>query len=247
MIHPTLILISFRARRMIALRPSGDRRHVPTRGQETWRTFDAECSTDPLRLGFRSLESLNEESLAPGEGFELRPSKNTEVFTYVREGTLTEEDPSGRSKVLEMGECRCVTVGSGTTHRAVNRSLTAYAHAFQCCITPDGKDLKSRSQQRRFPVAERRGILRLTVSPDGKDGSLRMHQDIRVYSSLMDPGHHLIHELAPRRAAWLHVVKGRIQLIDQSLGAGDGASLVDEAAVSWTAVEPSEILLFDLA
>lgn len=232
---------------MITLRRSGERRHLPSQGQDTWKTFDEECLADPLRLGFRTLESLNEEALGPGRSFLLRPSKDTEVFTYVREGTLTHEDPSGRTGVLDMGECRRSSVGSGTTHRAVNRSLTGNAHIFHCSFTPARKDFKARAEQKRFPTAERRGILRLAVSPDGKDGSLRMAQDIRVYSSLLDPGHHLVHELAPRRAAWLHVVKGRIQLIDHSLRAGDGASLVDEAAVSWTAQEPSEILLFDLA
>ena len=114
------------------------------------------------------------------------------------------------------------------------------------------RDLRSKGppvhpEQKRFPVTERRGILRLMDSPDGKDGSLRMHPDIRVYSSLLDIGHHLIHELAPGRGAWLYGVKGRIRLFDHVLRAGDGASLVDEAAVSWTSLEPSEILPFDLA
>ena len=232
---------------MITLRRSGERRHIPGRGQDTWMTFNPESLQDPLRLGFRTLEALNEQMLAPGIGFLIRPDRNTEMFTYVQQGTLVQEDASGRTRVLERGECRCSTVGSGTTHRTVNGSLTEYAHAFQCCITPDREDLYRRPQQKRFPVAERRGILRLTASPQGIDGSLRMHQDIRVYSSLLDPGHHLIHELACRRAAWLHVVSGRIQLIEHRLGSGDGACLVEEPAASWTALEPSEILLFDFA
>ncbi len=210
-------------------------------------TFDAESPADPLRLGFRSLETLNEERLAPGMGFLLHPQKDMEVLTYVLEGTLSEEDPSGGRRALETGECRRSSARSGTRHRAVNRSLTDSAHAFQSCIKPNRKDPRSRVEQKRFPLAGRRGILRLMASSDGKDESLRMDQDIRIYSSLLDPGHHLVHELVPGRAAWLHVVKGRIRLVDHELRAGDGASLVDEAAVSWTAQEPSEILLFDLA
>lgn len=206
-------------------------------------TFDSECPTDLLGRGFRALESLNEDGLAPGTSFLLQPRKDIEVLTYVREGTLTQEDSLGRTSVLQVGECG----RSGARHRAANGSLTQYAHAFQCSITSARRDPRSRPEQKRFPVAERRGILRLMGSPDGKDGSLRMHQDVRVYSSLLDIGHHLVHELALGRGAWLHVVKGRIQLFDHGLRAGDGASLVDEAAVSWTAQEPSEILLFDLA
>ncbi len=209
-------------------------------------TFDAECAADPLRMGFRTLKSLNEEGLAPGAGFLLKPDRDLEVLTYVWEGSLIEESPSGKTTVLEVGECRRSTARSGTTHRAVNGSLTGHSHAFLCCIASDRKDLKSRSEQRRFPVAERRGVSRLLASPDGKDASLKMHHDVRVYSSLLDPGHHLIHELVPGRSAWVQVVKGRIQLVDHGLRAGDGASFVDEAAVSLTAQEPSEILLFDL-
>jgi len=193
------------------------------------------------------LESLNEEGLAPGEGFLLRPLKDIEVFTYVWEGALTQEGLSGKTGVLDAGECHHASARSGTERRASNASLTDHTLAFQCCIALDRKDVKHRSQQKRFSVAERKGILRLMASPDGKDASLRLHQDIRIYSSLLDPGHHMIHELASGRGAWLHLVKGRIRLVDHALRSGDGAALVDEAAVSLTAQEPSEILLFDLA
>lgn len=210
-------------------------------------TFDAESPADPLRRGFRTLESLNEERLAPGMKLLLQPLKNLEVLTYVQEGALIEEEPSGKIRALEVGECRRSSARSGTPRWAVNRSLTEYAHAFQSCTSPGPKVPRARIEQKRFPVADRRGMLRLLASPDGKDESLQMRRDIRIYSSLLDPGHHLIHELAPSRAAWLHLVKGRIQLVDHILRAGDGACLVEEAAVSWTAQEASEILLFDLA
>lgn len=232
---------------MIVLRRSEERRHVRTRGQDTWRTFDADSPTDPLRKGFRALESFNEEGLAPGVGSLLHLRRDIEILTYVREGTLIHEDTSGRRNVINIGECRRCSAASGTTHRAFNRSLRGKTQAFQCCIIPDREHIQFRPEQKRFPLAERRGMLRLVASPDGEAGSLRIHQDIRVYSSILDPGHHLVHEIAPSRGAWLHVVQGRIRLVDQELRAGDGASLVEEAAVSLTAGEPSEILLFDLA
>lgn len=210
-------------------------------------TFDSERPTDSLNMGFRALESLNEVGLAPEATFLLQPSRDIEVLTYVREGTLTQKDCWGKTRVLEVGECGCSGVQSGTKHRADNRSLTQYARAFQCIVASGRGSPKPRSERRRFPFAERRGILRLMASPDGKDGSLRMDRDIRIYSSVLEIGHHLIHELAPGRGAWLHVVKGRIQLFDHALRSGDGASLVEEPAVSWTAQESSEILLLDLA
>lgn len=225
---------------MITLRKSEERRHVRRAGQDCWRTFDP-------GLGFRTLNFLNEERLSPGRGFPVEVPEDAEILTYVLEGTLVEEDASGGKIVLHSGECRRSRASSGFRPRMINPSATDVAHAFQSSFTSSRKDARPGVEQKRFPFTERRGILRLTASPDGKDGSLRLDQDLRIYSALLDPGHHLIHELAPGRGAWIHVVKGRIQLVDLLLGTGDGASVVDEAAVSWTARERSEILLFDLA
>ena len=231
---------------MITLRTSDQRRHIRNSGQDTWRTFDPENATDPFHAGFHSLESLNEEGLDPGASFLLHPVKDLEILTYVWKGALIQEDSAGGSSVLEAGECGRSRAPQGLPHRTINGSLIDQAHAFQCWITPDQKHPEARTEKKRFPLADRRGILRLMGSPDGKDASLRVQQDIRVFSSLLDPGHHLVHELTPGRSAWLHVVKGKILLVDQTLRGGDGASLVAEPAVSLTAREPSEILLFDL-
>ena len=231
---------------MITLRKSEERRHATNGGQETWRTFDGGNSSDPLQAGFRSLESFNEERLAPGASFEYHPRRDMEILTYVRKGALIQEDPSGGTIALEVGECRRSTARAGTLHRASNGSLTDPAQVFLCCILPDREDSALLSDQRRFSLAERRGVLRLLLSPDGRNASLRLRRDAKMYSSLLETGQHLIHELVAGRGAWLHVVHGSIRLIDHRLNAGDAASLVDEAAVSLTAREPSEILLFDL-
>jgi hypothetical protein len=209
-------------------------------------TFDPGNDADSRRPAFRRLESLNEEELGPGAGFLLQPRKDIEVLTYVREGSLTQEDGQGRIGVLAVGECHRTSMRSGTTHRAVNSSLTDRVHILQCCFAIDRRDARPGAERKRFSAAERRGILRLMASPDGGGGSLRLHGDVRIYSSLLDPGHHAIHELTPGRGAWLHVVKGRVQLFEHGLGAGDGASFEGEAAVSLTALESSEILLIDM-
>jgi redox-sensitive bicupin YhaK (pirin superfamily) len=231
---------------MISLRKSQERRHTSSGGQDTWATFDFENSSDPLRGGFRTLETLNEEGLAPGSGFTLQPEKDLEILTYVFRGALMLEDPAGGTRVLEAGECGRSSARIGTPLRSFNGSLTDRAHVFQCRFTANRSSLKTQADKRRFPLAERRGVLRLILSPDGRNESLQLRQNARIYSSILDSGHHVVHELGSGRAAWLHVVSGRILLIDHILSAGDGASLVDEAAVSLTAQEPSEILLFDL-
>ena len=121
------------------------------------------------------------------------------------------------------------------------------AHLFVSSLTPHRIGGEPSCERKHYPFSDRRGILRLIASPDGCDASLHLRQDVRIYSSVLDPGHHVVHELSPGRGAWLHVVVGRVRLVDQILGTGDGASLDDESAISFTAQESSEILLFDLA
>lgn len=227
---------------MIRLRPSKDRRHLEKDGHEMWMSFD---STSPR--GFRALDSLTERAFAPGSAAVFYPDQDLVLLTYVRQGTVTQEDPSGGTAILQGGACRRSFARSGTRHPSVNRSSGDAARAFQWGFRADRRDIRLGADQRLFPRAERKGLLRLLASPEGTEGSLRLLQDVRVYSSLLDPGHHLIHELVPGRGAWLQLVDGRVQLPDDVLCTGDGASFVGEAAVSLTALEPSEILIFDLA
>jgi quercetin 2,3-dioxygenase len=215
-------------------------------GQETLQSFNAENPFDPAHNGFRSLESLREEWLGPGVELAFRAPRNLEILTYVWKGSLILEDPIGRTTPLEMGECHRATARDGTLHRAWNSSRFETARVFQGFMTPDRSILQTPGEKMRFSLAERRGVLKLLFSRDGRDSSLRLRQDAGVYSSILDRGHHLVHELSSGRGAWIHLVQGRIQVVDQMLEAGDGAAFVEEPAVSVTAREPSEILLFDL-
>jgi len=180
-------------------------------------------------------------------------SNDIEIVTYVRDGTLINQDSFGGLGRIESGEFQRTSAARKIRHRVINGSLLDPAHIFQSSITPDGNDFQPGMEQRRFPVKDREGVLRLVASLDGRSGSLRIQQDLRMYSSIMLIGHHLVHELSRGRAAWIHVVKGRVLLKgrvileDQLLGTGDAAALEDETAVSFTAEIPSEILLFDLA
>jgi hypothetical protein len=210
-------------------------------------SFDPESVIDPLRAGFHTLESLNEENLGPEMSLYPHPREETEILTYVREGNLILQEESGRIGQLGTGEFQHLSARRDRRHRALNGSMTRPAHVFQSCITPDSGTLRPLQQQRRFPVAAREGVLLLVASPDGREASLRIHQNVRVYSSVLLLGQHLIHELGLGRGAWLHVVTGQILLREHHLRGGDGAAMDDEAAVSFTAEEPAEILLFDLA
>ena len=164
----------------------------------------------------------------------------------MREGALAYEDSKGRSVVICAGEFQRMTPGRGIRCSETNASRTDWAHVFQIGLQPSQGGFEPGHEQKRFSAAERRGTLCLVASPDARKGSLRVHQDVRVYSTLLDPGQHVVHELSDGRRAWLHVVDGDITLGDVVLGSGDGAGITRERAVSITAQERSEILLVDL-
>jgi redox-sensitive bicupin YhaK (pirin superfamily) len=230
---------------MITLRKSGERRHERRREQEAWLTFSARDREDPLANGFGSLQMLNEDHLPPGTGLSHR-QLDAETVTYVREGTLAYEDSMGRSGMIRAGEFRRMTTGQGLRHTETNASRTDWAHVFQIWVRPLEPGLESSHDQKRFSAAERRGVLCVVASPDGRRGSLRIHQDTVVYSAMVDPGQHIIHELSAGRSAWLHVVQGEATLGDVVLTTGDGAGFTAERAVSCTARGSTELLLLDL-
>jgi len=232
---------------MIKCKKANDRRHLLDDRQETWMSFDEEGASRTSRGGFRGLGSLNEVRLHPGTEITL-PSKGIhESITYVREGGLVVHHRPRRSELLVPGSCQRTTSHRQRVAGASGEFPFRGAHIFVSSIRRRRDSGESTFQRKYYPFSDRRGTLRLIASPDPCAASLRLDQDVRIYSSVLDPGHHLVHELSPGRGGWLHVVTGRVMLLDQSLRAGDGASLEDESAVSFTAQEDSEILLFDLA
>jgi quercetin 2,3-dioxygenase len=231
---------------MITVRRATERQHGRSRKQESWQTFDAGNAADPLTLGFGTLETLDEIRLAPGAAVPRSSSHDAEVVTYVHEGVLAYEDSIGHSGVVQSGEFQRVTSGRGLRHSKMNASRSDWAHLYQIWLRPAEAELEPGHEQKRFSAADRRNRLCVVASLDARRGSLRIHQDALVCSSLLDPGQHLVHELTPGRGAWLHLVRGEVTLGDIVLTAGDGACLAAEPAVSLTASEASEILLVDI-
>jgi quercetin 2,3-dioxygenase len=232
---------------MIILR-RGDERHHRRRGErETWLTFFPEEAGRPLAGGFGALELFDEERLFPGGRGRHLPARDAEVVTYVREGAVAWRDSRGESGSIQAGEYRRRTTGRGVRHQQSNASPTHLALCFQLALRPAQDDLAPGAEQRRFSFAERHGRLCAVASPDGRGGSLLLHQDVLLYAAFLDPGTHVVHELSPGRGAWLHLLEGAAELGDLRLSAGDGAGLVHERAVSLTALRATEILLVDLA
>jgi redox-sensitive bicupin YhaK (pirin superfamily) len=232
---------------MITLRRDNERHHSRGHKRDLWFTFYPQDRTDPLADGFGALATLNEDRLPPGTSVPLHTARDARIITYVIEGALGQKDSMGRcSGLIRAGELQCMIAGRGSRHSERSASRTDWAHVFRVSLHTSVAGLESSHQQKRFSVAERRGGLCVVASPDGRKGSLCIRQDALIYSAMLDPGQHLIHELSPGRHAWLHVVRGEVTLRDDVLNAGDGVGFRAERAVSFTAREESEILLFDL-
>lgn len=195
---------------MITLRRAEERHHDRRRKRDVWLTFDPKDRADPLADGFGTLVLLNEDRLPPDAGVPRGPDQEAEIVTYVREGTLAYEDSTGRSGVIQAGEFQRMTARRGVRHSETNASQADWAHVFQLWLRPSEAGREPGYEQRRFSTAERRGELCVVASPDGRRGSLRIHQDALVFSSLLHPGQHVVHELWQGRGAWLHVVQGEV-------------------------------------
>jgi redox-sensitive bicupin YhaK (pirin superfamily) len=231
---------------MMTLRRAKDRRHDLRGKQEIWLSFDAQARADPLADGFNSLQMLNESCLPPGGGSPTHPHRDAEIITYVLAGSLAYDDSMGRSGVLHAGEFRRMTAGRDVRCTETNASRTEWAHVFQLWLRSRNAGVQPGHEQKRFSVAERRGALCLVASFDARMGSLHLREDALVYSALLERGHHIAHDLAPGRGAWLHLVSGELTLGDAVLTTGDGVGISAERPVSFTAREDTEILLLDL-
>jgi quercetin 2,3-dioxygenase len=232
---------------MITLRRAGERHHDRRPSQEVWLTFFPHDGADPLADHFGMLEGVDEDRVAPRARVRRHARRDAEIVTYVREGAVAYQgDAMGRSGVIQAGEFQRTTGHRGARHDQTNPSRTQWAHVFQVRLPSAAAGPEPCREQRRFSAAERRGRLCVVASGDGRGGSLRVHQDAVICSAILEPGQHVVHELAHGRTAWLHVMAGEATLGQLVLGAGDGVGLTAERAVSLTARRKTEIMLLDL-
>lgn len=232
---------------MIRLRPANQRGHANYGWLDTYHTFSFNDYHDPQHMRFRSLRVLNEDVIAPGQGFGMHPHRDMEIVTYVLAGELEHRDSLGHGEVLRAGELQRMTAGRGITHSEFNPSASEPVHLVQIWIMPEQKGLEPSYEQRRFPAMQRRNRLQLVASPDAADGVLHIRQDARLWLGDLEQGQPLAHSLSPDRHAWLQMLRGTIAVNGHELAAGDGAAVSDEAALEITCRSDAEFLLFDLA
>jgi len=231
---------------MITPRKNTERRHIKRGKHDSWETFYPRMPPHSPTDAFGILTAFNEIRLPPGGVSAPHPREEAEIVTYAYKGALAQEDSIGNSGVVHAGEFQRMIIDGGIRHKETNPSLTDWTHVFRIYLHPSEVGLDCVHEQKRFSGAQRHNVLCVVASPDGRKGSLRILQDALIYSSIVDPGHHLIHELSPGRRAWLHVVEGEATMQDIILTQGDGVGVTLEPSVSVTAQENTEMLLVDL-
>jgi redox-sensitive bicupin YhaK (pirin superfamily) len=231
---------------MYVLRKSEERGHADHGWLDTRHTFSFADYHDPRHMGFRSLRVINEDHVAPARGFGAHPHRDMEILTWVVSGAIEHADSMGNRTTVRPGEVQRMTAGTGITHSEMN-PLREPLHLLQIWILPEQRGLTPGYEQTAFADSDKQGRLLLVASHDGRDGSVKIHQDVALYSSLLAAGDEVRHPLAPGRHAWLQVVKGTVEVAGNVVHAGDGLAVSDEAEVAIKASAPADLLLFDLA
>jgi quercetin 2,3-dioxygenase len=232
---------------MIQVRKSNERGHADHGWLDSHHTFSFADYYDPKNMGFRALRVINEDRVEPAQGFGTHGHRDMEILSYVLEGGLAHRDSTGGGGIIKPGDVQRMSAGTGVMHSEFNASRSEPVHFLQIWIVPDRRGIAPGYEQKHYPPEQRQGHLRLIASPDAAEGSLKIHQDARVYSTLLGKGQTVSHALAAGRHVWVQVARGQVRLGDVVLSAGDGAAISDERSITLIGDEPAEVLLFDLA
>jgi quercetin 2,3-dioxygenase len=232
---------------VISVRKSSERGHFNFGWLDTYHTFSFGEYYDPRHMGFRALRVINEDFVSPGAGFPTHGHRDMEIVTYVLEGGLAHRDSMGNGSTIRPGDVQRMSAGTGVRHSEFNDSETERVHLLQVWILPAETGTEPGYEEKKFGDDEKRNRLRVVASPDGREGSVRVHQDAEIYAALLEDGREVSHELRPGRHAWLQVARGAVELNGrEKLEQGDGAAASGEARLTVTGRGPAEVLLFDL-
>jgi quercetin 2,3-dioxygenase len=231
---------------MITVRRSAERGHADHGWLDTYHTFSFADYHDRRQMGFGPLRVINEDRVAAGQGFPTHGHRDMEIITYVLEGELAHKDSLGTGSVIRPGDVQRMSAGTGVRHSEFNPSPTAPLHLLQIWIEPSRTGVEPSYEEKAFSDDDKRNRLRLVASPDGRDGSVTIHQDARVYAAVIETGREVAYPLGAGRRAWLQVARGGVKVNGQELEQGDGAAINDERALTVIGKERAEIILFDL-
>ena len=226
---------------------ANERGHADHGWLESYHTFSFADYYNPDAMGFRALRVINEDRVAAGGGFPTHGHRDMEIISYVLEGALAHKDSMGTGSVIKPGDVQRMSAGTGVQHSEMNASKTEGVHFLQIWIVPDRSGHKPGYEQKAFSTADRQGRLRLVASPDGRDGSVSIHQDATISAGLFAAGESAKHVVADKRHAWLQVARGAIEVAGEKLAAGDAIAAVGPGELVIKGTADAEVLVFDLA
>jgi len=233
---------------MITVRPSHARGQANFGWLDSKHTFSFGNYYDPNHMGFRQLRVINEDRVQPSRGFGTHSHRDMEIISYVLQGALEHKDSMGNGSVIHPGDVQRMSAGTGIAHSEFNASNTEPAHFLQIWIIPNQTGLKPSYEQKHFSLDEKQGRLKLVASPDGRENSVKIHQDAHLFVAVLNEGDSVNHEINPNRSVWLQIAKGSVEIQGHNLLPGDGAAITQEKNLNLTATSnETEILLFDLA
>ena len=231
---------------MLTVRKADERGHANHGWLDTYHTFSFADYQDPREMGFGALRVINDDKVEPGQGFGMHGHRDMEIITYVLEGALEHKDSMGNGSVIRPGDVQRMSAGTGVRHSEFNPSRDERVHLLQIWIEPNVTGVRPGYEEKQFGPAEKKGQLRLIASPDGREGSVTIHQDALVCASLLDGKDAVTHRLAPGRRAYVHVARGTVIANGTPLKAGDGVKIVREPSIALADAKDTEVLLFDL-
>ena len=231
---------------MNEIRRSNERGYADHGWLKSFHSFSFADYFDPEHVEFGPLRVINEDRVAPGQGFGTHGHRDMEIISYVLDGELAHKDSMGNGSTIRPGDVQRMSAGRGVTHSEFNPSPGNPVHFLQIWIQPDTQRLEPSYEEKRFSIEDKRGRLRLIASPDRAEGSVLIHQDARVYAGLFSDSEQAVLQVRPGRRVYVHVARGTIGANDATLGAGDALKLGDTTTVTLQNGRDAEVIVFDL-
>ena len=231
---------------MLILRPAAERGHANHGWLDTYHTFSFANYYDPAHMGFRNLRVINEDRVAPGQGFGTHPHHDMEIISYVIAGALSHRDSMGNGSTISPGDVQRMSAGTGVTHSECNGSKSEPVHFLQIWLLPLHRGISPGYEQKSFSRQEKDGRLRLVASTDGREGSVTICADAAIYAGYFSDGQSARFEIATNRHVYIQAVRGQVRVSGQILTGGDGLAISAESMVTVEGLGGGEILLFDL-
>jgi len=232
---------------MISIRKGAERGYADHGWLRSFHTFSFADYHDPQHMGFGALRVINEDRVRPGAGFGTHGHRDMEIISYVLDGALEHKDSMGNGSVIRPGDVQRMSAGRGVLHSEFNPSDRELVHFLQIWIEPNVRGIDPGYEERRFDAGDKRGRLKLIASPDGRDGSVTIHQDALVFAALLDGAERATHQVGAGRRAYVHVARGSVRINGQPLEAGDALKATEVAELVLEGGKQAEVLLFDLA